>query len=223
MTDLTIKICGEAGQGIQTLGGFLAFFCREAGLFLLAMSDFKSRIRGGHTFLQLRISDKPVHAPYHKVHLLVALDEESYGIHREELLPDSLASVNRIETAGAEGVTSVAFDVLADKAGDKITSNTVAAGAVLGILGAPLNLIKGALTDQFLSRGEDVLEKNINAVEIGYAAVKGLAFKWAFDWKKPETANVQIEGSRAVALGALAGDCRLGAFYPMSPSTRRRL
>jgi 2-oxoglutarate ferredoxin oxidoreductase subunit alpha len=28
-----------------------------------------------------------------------------------------------------------------------------------------------------------------------------------------------MEGSRAVALGALAGDCRVGAFYPMSPAT----
>jgi 2-oxoglutarate ferredoxin oxidoreductase subunit alpha len=44
--DVTIKIGGKAGQGIQTVGHFLTLVCREAGLFLMAVNDFESRIRG---------------------------------------------------------------------------------------------------------------------------------------------------------------------------------
>ena len=53
--DITIKIGGEAGQGIQTVGHLLALVCQEAGLYIMAINDFESRIRGGHSFFQIRI------------------------------------------------------------------------------------------------------------------------------------------------------------------------
>ena len=68
--DLTIKIGGEAGQGIQTVGDLLALVSTRAGLHLMAINDYESRIRGGHNFIQIRISDHPVRAPHHKTHLL---------------------------------------------------------------------------------------------------------------------------------------------------------
>ncbi len=54
--DLSIKIGGEAGQGIQTVGSLLASACRNTGLYIMAINDFESRIRGGHSFFQIRIS-----------------------------------------------------------------------------------------------------------------------------------------------------------------------
>jgi 2-oxoglutarate ferredoxin oxidoreductase subunit alpha len=82
-----------------------------------------------------------------------------------------------------------------------------------------MGLIEKILSDQFRSKGEDILKKNIKAAKLGYDAVKDITFKWTVDWKTPENENILIEGSQAIALGALAGDCRLGAFYPMSPAT----
>ncbi len=217
--DITIKICGQAGQGIQTVGHFLALVCREAGLFLMAVNDFESRIRGGHSFFQIRISDKPVHAPHHKVNLLIALDKKSFEIHQKEMLPEGLVLLNQAEKQGNKQIESIPFEELAEKAGAKITSNTVAAGAALGVLRAPMKLIEKTLSSQFRSKGEDIFKKNVKAAELGYDAVKDITFKWGFDWKTSESENILIEGSHAIALGALAGDCRLGAFYPMSPAT----
>ena len=71
--DVTVKIGGEAGQGIQTVGQLLALTCRQAGLYVFAINDFESRIRGGHSFFQLRISDKQVRAPHHQVNMLSVL------------------------------------------------------------------------------------------------------------------------------------------------------
>jgi 2-oxoglutarate ferredoxin oxidoreductase subunit alpha len=73
--DLTVTIGGEAGQGIQTVGDIIARVCHKAGLYLLAINDFESRIRGGHSFMQIRISDQPVLAPHHKIDLLTHLFE----------------------------------------------------------------------------------------------------------------------------------------------------
>ncbi|MDT8380301.1 MAG: 2-oxoacid:acceptor oxidoreductase family protein [Desulfotignum sp.] len=48
--DVTVTIGGEAGQGIQTVGDIIARICHKAGLYLLAINDFESRIRGGAQF-----------------------------------------------------------------------------------------------------------------------------------------------------------------------------
>jgi 2-oxoglutarate ferredoxin oxidoreductase subunit alpha len=70
--DISIKIGGEAGQGIQTVGQLLALVCRQAGLYVMAVNDFESRIGAGTAFFLMRISDRPIQAPYHRIHLLVA-------------------------------------------------------------------------------------------------------------------------------------------------------
>jgi len=217
--DITIKIGGEAGQGIQTVGHLLALACREAGLYIMAINDFESRIRGGHSFFQIRISNKPVHAPHHKVHLLVAFNQETYDLHRKELDPDGLTVMGKKEEPVEENILIIPFGELAKEAGGKIFLNTVAAGACLSLLGAPLELCKSILAKQFKGKSPDVLEKNYRAAELGYQAVKDASFKWLFKWKPDTLKGLLIDGSKAVAFGALAGDCRLAAFYPMSPAT----
>jgi len=217
--DITVRIGGEAGQGIQTVGHLLAFVCQEAGLYIMAINDFESRIRGGHSYFQIRICNKPVHAPHHKVHLLVALNQETYALHKKELDSDGFAVMDKQEEPVEENILTVPFGDLAKEAGGKLFLNTVAAGVCLALLGAPLKLCKSVLAKQFGGKGPDVLEKNYRAVELGYKAVKDVSFKWAFEWKPDTPKGSLIDGSKAVALGALAGDCRLSAFYPMSPAT----
>ncbi len=217
--DITIKIGGEAGQGIQTVGQLLAMVCQKGGLYLMAINDFESRIRGGHSFFQIRISDRPVNAPSHKVNLLVALDKRTYDFHRDEIVSGGLVFMDKATGLTEAGVVSIPFDELAKEAGGKITSNTVAAGACLAILGTPFDLFQKVLSEQFEPKGGDVLEKNIKAAELGYHAVRDIAFQWSFNWKPSETKRFLMEGSEAIAMGALAGDCRVGAFYPMSPAT----
>jgi len=217
--DITIKIGGEAGQGIQTVGHLLALVCQEAGLYLMAINDFESRIRGGHCFFQIRICNKPVQAPHHKVHLLVALNQETYYLHREELDSDGLAVMDEKGKPAEENILMVPFGDLAKEAGGKLFSNTVAAGVCLALLGTPFELCKTVLSQQFGGKGPDVLEKNFRAAELGYQAVKDVSFKWAFEWEPDTPKGSLIDGSKAIALGALAGDCRLAAFYPMSPAT----
>jgi 2-oxoglutarate ferredoxin oxidoreductase subunit alpha len=216
--DISIKIGGEAGQGIQTVGQLLALVCRQAGMYVMAVNDFESRIRGGHSFFQVRISDRPVQAPDHRIHLLVAMDDKTVQTHAAEMVPGGIILMEK--GAGLnKDVMPVPFIELAKQAGARITSNTVAAGACLALLGTPFDLMKRVLSEQFSQKSRDILEKNIKAAELGFGAVKGTSFKWAFSWKETRPRGILMEGSKAVALGAMAGDCRVGAFYPMSPAT----
>jgi 2-oxoglutarate/2-oxoacid ferredoxin oxidoreductase subunit alpha len=217
--DVTVKVGGEAGQGIQTVGDLLALVCRKAGFYVMAINDFESRIRGGHSFFQIRISDKPVLAPHHRTHLLVALGRKSLELHEDEIVDGGIALLDGKEDENDDRRLSVPIEELAVKAGGKITSNTVAAGAALSLLGAPFEVFEDILKERFGKKGDEVIKKNLLAAKLGYEAVGGRDFKWSFEWKTEGAKGALINGSKAIALGALAADCRFAAFYPMSPAT----
>ena len=218
--DITIKIGGEAGQGIQTVGQLLAAACRSAGLYVFGINDFESRIRGGHSFYQLRIADRRVRAPYHRVHLLIAMDDTTLSLHRGQLLPDGLCLLNSESTEAEGNVQPVAFGKLAREAGGDITANTVATSAAIALLGAAPELLEKILHRQFAGKSPKVLDDNLRAARLGAEAVKSTSFTYGFSRTMSDPVQrMLMEGSVSLSLGALAGDCRFAAFYPMSPAT----
>lgn len=230
--DVTVTIGGEAGQGIQTVGDIIARVCHKAGLYLMAVNDFESRIRGGHSFMQIRISDAPVFAPSHKIDLLIALNTDTCDLHKKEMAETGLVLLDSPDDAKKDdskeklpeqvhdkNVLPVGFSDMAKDAGGKIMTNTVAAGACLSLLGAPFSLFEEILTQKFKEK-EKVLENNITAGRSGFDSVKNREFSQKFDWPSDGASKgTLVTGARVLALGALAADCRLGAFYPMSPAT----
>ena len=61
--DYSIKIGGEAGQGIQTIGDTLAKVFSRSGYYVFSHQDYESRVRGGHNFYQIRLSDNRLPLP----------------------------------------------------------------------------------------------------------------------------------------------------------------
>ena len=217
--DVTVKIGGEAGQGIQTVGQLLALTGQKAGLFVFAINDFESRIRGGHSFFQIRISDTQVRAPHHQVNMLICLDRRTLDMHRDEVVDDGLIMMAAKDSVDEKGILSIPIYDLAGKAGGAITANTVAAGACLALLGAPFELFSEIIAKQFAGKSADITKQNLAAAQLGYEAVSGITFSNKFGWQGRGSKGTLIEGSQSVALGALAGDLRFAAFYPMSPAT----
>ncbi len=218
--DRTVKIGGAAGQGIQTVGQVVAAVCHRGGLRVMAINDFESRIRGGHSFMQVRIADKAVGAPCHQVDLLVALDGGTYDHHRAEMAPGALTLADAAAGIQGQGVLNLPFGDLARQAGGRILANTVAAGACLGLLGAPAALGHEVLARQFQDKGRDLVEQNRQAFDLGYQAAARFPYAGRIEgaWGGPVQGHL-MEGTRALALGAAAADCRVAAFYPMSPAT----
>ena len=217
--DITIKIGGEAGQGIQTVGSLLSWVCQRAGLYVMAINDFESRIRGGHSFIQIRISNQPVHAPHHAIDILVALDQNTYTLHKNEVVSSGIILIEEDANITDDKLKGVPFEKLAQDAGGKITSNTVAAGVCLALLGAPKQLIDEVLTQRFAAKSKAILNMNLKAARLGYQFVKTAAYEDVFKSVSGKSKVRLFEGSEAIALGALSADCRFGAFYPMSPAT----
>jgi 2-oxoglutarate ferredoxin oxidoreductase subunit alpha len=83
--DVTIRIAGQAGQGIQSISAIMGKIFTRHGFYAFINQDAESRIRGGHNFDQVRIKDEPVYAIRDKLDYLICLDENA--IERLNLNP----------------------------------------------------------------------------------------------------------------------------------------
>lgn len=216
--DISVKIGGEAGQGIQTVGDLLANVCWKTGLYVTVVNDFESRIRGGHSFVDIRISSRPTSAPSDKVHILATLNNKTLEIARHQVSAEGIILSDSQESNDPKTL-AIPFSILAREAGGKIMTNTVVAGAILGLLGAPFESLETLLTQKFSRKSQEVLDNNITAARSGFDAVNGTDFGMAFTWPQKDPAGLLIGCNRAIALGAVAANCRFAAFYPMSPAT----
>lgn len=216
--DITILIGGAAGQGIQTIGALLAAACRKAGYFAMAVNDFESRVRGGHSFFQIRISNTPVYSPRDTVDLLIALDKNTWQVHQKSLGEKGVVLADA-DFSESGKVVSAAFEELAKASGSTLFVDTVAAAAGLRVLGADLETIQSIIKDHFSALEQEMLEKNLDAARKGFEKVADVIFEHQPLADPSAPKGNLISCAKAIALGAVSADCRVGAFYPMSPAT----
>src|SRR3989344_1567878 len=80
-----ILIGGKAGQGINKVSQIVSDILTEQGYFTFNYRDYPSLIRGGHNFNILSISDKRVGSYESKLDGIVAMDEKTIVLHKNEL------------------------------------------------------------------------------------------------------------------------------------------
>ena len=72
--DISIRIAGQAGQGMQLVSSIIGKTLVRHGYYVFVNQNVQSRIRGGHSYTQVRIKDEPVLAAGDTIDILVALD-----------------------------------------------------------------------------------------------------------------------------------------------------
>jgi 2-oxoglutarate/2-oxoacid ferredoxin oxidoreductase subunit alpha len=221
--DYSIKIGGEAGQGIQTIGETLAKVFSRAGYHVFSHQDYESRIRGGHNFFQIRFSEKPVMSSKVKMDILVVFDRESIFLHEKEISENGRIiydSASLKEKNESTQFIDIPFAGLAlEHGGSRIMSNTVAVGAVLGMLGIGLDKLFSIITDTFGKKGEEVIKANINSAQAGYDYAVKQCIECSFSAASFSAPRMLIAGIEAIGFGAIASGCKFYSAYPMTPST----
>lgn len=222
--DYTIKIGGEAGQGIQTIGSTLAKVFSRAGYYVFTHQDYESRVRGGHNFYQVRFSTVPVTASRDRIDILVALDKESIVLHEKELsgeghvIYDSSVLKQKHDKPNFLDIPFLNFAV--EHGGNKIMANVVSIGAVLGMLGMELDVLMKIIEHTFKKKGEDIIKGNMNAAKAGHDFAEEKCLKCNFTVKESQNKSLMlINGIEAVGLGAVISGCKFYSAYPMTPST----
>ncbi len=225
MLDFNIKIGGQAGQGMQTIGYILSKIFSRGGYHIFSNQDYQSRIRGGHNFFQIRVAANPVFAATDKVDLLIALDELSIAEHQAEL-KDSGGIIYDADKSAPPVALSGRFNIPLEKlaveaGGKKVFVNSVASGAALGLLGYDFKPLEKLLYASFSKKKPETLTANIKAAKAGYQYAEANYASRFVHKLKPQvtTPRLMINGNEAIALGALAAGCNFFAAYPMTPAT----
>lgn len=206
-----------------TLGDTLARVFSRSGYHVFTHQDYESRIRGGHNFFQIRFSDKPIEAPRSKADIIVALDKASIDLHENELsengllIYDSSALKQKHEKSNFFDIPFM--DLAVEHGGSKIMVNTVATGAVLGMLRMNLDILAGIIEDTFKKKGKDIIEANIKAASAGYEFSMKKCLRCAFSVDFSSEPKMLISGVDAIGFGAIASGCKFYSAYPMTPST----
>lgn len=224
--DYTIRIGGEAGQGLQTIGGVLAKAFSRAGFHVFTHQDYMSRIRGGHNFYQVRFSDKELTAAKDTVDILIALDLNTIDIHKTSLSENGIIlydadSVKK--TFDEPEFLNIPFQKIAvEKGKSKIMANSVAIGAVLGMFGLDISVFEEIIKVTLKKKGDEIIEKNILASKAGFDyAVEHCTRCKGLEPAKPDKGKklMLVDGTSAVGLAALLSGCKFYCAYPMTPST----
>ena len=224
MKDISIVLCGEAGQGIQTVEKILVSILRRSGYFVFAAREFMSRIRGGSNSTEIRVSDEPVNSFVEKIDVLIPLSDKAVGHVKWRIDKNTIMLGKKEFIEGkAKNTFEVPFSELAKEAGNKLYANTVTVGVLSGMLGVDFSVVEGFLKYYFKKKDKEVIVGNIEAGKKGFEIAKKLIKKNKVDFKigKSEKSkdNLLLSGAELVYLGAIAGGCNFISSYPMSPST----
>lgn len=210
--NFNIVIAGEAGQGLKTVESMLTKTFSRHGYYLFSTKDYMSRVRGGHNFMQIRISDQKVEGPDQGIDLLLALNKDSVDIHRSEINKEGTI-LSEIKSDKKEMVYIDAKGMA--KEINPRAVNTVFVGAAFKILGLPTTQAEEAVKEHFAKK-ESVINDNLTLLKKAYQEVDKLYN--LKDLGENEDKMV-IDGNSAVGLGALMAGLSYYTAYPMSPST----
>lgn len=221
--ELNIRITGEAGQGMNTIGAVISKIYKEAGLYVFSNLDYMSRIRGGNNFYQIRVSKYPVCCPREKIDILIPLTAEALKLHESYLKKDGLTVVDkdRFKVENCKNYFCIDFYEIANKAGGSdLYVNSVCTGILAALTGIELKAVSEIISGIFADKGKKIVHNNLESAEIGF---KNTVENYSSDkFKLPESQESPkylLDGKTAIGLGAISAGCKFYSAYPMSPST----
>lgn len=214
--ELNILVGGEAGQGLATVGPLLAKSLVRAGYHIVVTQGYQSRIRGGHNTFAVRAGVDEVVAPREAVDVLVALNDETVGMHRDQVAASGFVVADEDLGSGGDGVLAVPYKDLAASR----YRNVAALGVVAALVGLNEEHVAGVVEAYFGKKGK-ALEENRAAVRKAYEWAAGVdaSYRRPLEAVKKPAKRLTVNGNQAVALGAISAGVKFCSFYPMTPST----
>ncbi|MGF7117613.1 2-oxoacid:acceptor oxidoreductase subunit alpha [Methanobacterium oryzae] len=223
--DVSIVLCGEAGQGIQTVEEILIHAVKLGGYNVFSSKEYMSRIRGGENSTEIRVSSSRVTAYVDKIDILIAISKGAIDHLKERISENTLiiGDEKTLAEVEREDVIKIPFLKMAAEIGGPIFANIIAAGALCRVLNVDKEIFDECIAAMFKRKGEEILQKDLQAGREGYNIGDDLinSGKFNIDIKKyPKIRDdILLNGTDAVGLGCIAGGCKFMSSYPMTPST----
>lgn len=214
--DYNILIGGAAGQGVDTLGYMLSKTLKNLGFYVFLHKDYMSRIRGGHNFVKIRFSERPIFSHTDELSLIIALNYETAQLHSGKLAKSgkiiAVEDGERINGEYATVTINLPLKDIIQKTGNRRVVGTSALGCALKLFALPIITLLTEAEELF---EDQILEANKIAAKEGYHSCETI-----FNIELPQPWNsIFINGNESIALGALAAGCKFYSAYPMTPAT----
>ncbi|QKI82193.1 2-oxoacid:acceptor oxidoreductase subunit alpha [Kroppenstedtia eburnea] len=224
---LSWKVGGQQGEGIDSTGEIFSTALNRLGYYLYGYRHFSSRIKGGHSNTKIRISTRPIRSVSDDLDILVAFDQETIDLNAHELHADGVVLADsKFNPVLPEGIQarlfSIPFTGIAQDVGLAQMKNMVAVGASSALLGLPLEAFHSVIEGKFARKGEQVVEKNMQAIREGADRIQqecGGPLERLLLEESDRKKRLYMIGNDAIALGAIAAGARLMAAYPITPSS----
>lgn len=223
---LSWKVGGQQGEGIDSTGEIFAVALNRLGYHLYGYRHFSSRIKGGHTNYKIRVTTKPMRAISDDLDILVAFDQETIDLNGGELRKGGviIADDKFSPTVKREDVRlfAVPLTEISKNLGTTLMKNMVALGATSALLGLPSDTFKEIVEEMFLRKGQDVVDKNMEAFNQGFEFVNNETNGPLQDFQLDNADGKKrlfMTGNEAVALGSLAAGVRFMPAYPITPAS----
>lgn len=228
----TIKIGGESGQGVNSVGEMVAKSLKESGLYTFGYREYPSLIKGGYAAHQIDLSDQPLASPSAATNILVCMSRVSVHAYLPTLRPGGmlLHSVTQLSFSPAEQQLIAdkqlavaylpAYQLAFEVGGKAIMANTVLVGALWRLLGLDLEPVKQVIRREFADK-PDVIEPNLACLQRGFEEqVPELQpVQLPFTLVPVREADALMSGNHVLSLGAVAAGVRAYYAYPMTPSS----
>ena len=225
--DLTIRIAGENGEGVLTVGDVLAEALARSGLHIYTFKNLPAEIKGGASMTQVRVQDTPVRSPGDALDILMVWNQENYDIHVGEVKPSGVVIFDPDECEADDNLALTQIAVPLQKITKTViktmkSKNVLAFGILTTFLGIPFDAAKQMVSESRWGRRKEFLESNINALRQAYIYVADNDIDLGLSVpvnQRNGHAQLIMTGNDALCMGALAAGCRYYAGYPITPAS----
>lgn len=224
---LSWKVGGQQGEGIESTGEIFSTTLNRMGYHLYSYRHFSSRIKGGHTNNNVRISTKEVRAVSDNINILVAFDQQTIDLNSHELveggiiLADSKFNPEKDENLDVQ-LISIPFTATAKELGSQLMKNMVAIGASARLMNLELQPFKDMIYTMFIRKGQEIVDSNHEALIQGYQLMDDEMDTLRGDFEMlPSDSDPRLFliGNDAISFGALNAGVRFMAAYPITPAS----
>ena len=227
MNDIAVRVGGQAGDGIASIGESLARGFSRLGLHAFGFNAYQSVIRGGHVWFQARAAPYRLHSQGDRADILYALDKASVEIHAASLRPggtvvhdpEKFALAEGDLPAGVHALAVPTLEIARKYTSQSILQNAAGIGACARLAGIPLDELHRVLTDSFGRKAGEIVDWNLGASGDGYRYTEQHAATHDRAPARQGAPKLLMTGNAAIALGAAAGGLKFLAQYPMTPAS----
>ncbi|MCK4765782.1 MAG: 2-oxoacid:acceptor oxidoreductase subunit alpha [Candidatus Aminicenantes bacterium] len=235
-SELSIRFCGIAGDGVVSSGKILAGASAAVGLQVMVNDIYSAEIRGlGKSTTTVRFSTKKVLSMGDGIDLLVGMAAKESIAEVKDVKPGGTVIYESSTPGDVSTEESLAAHIppevralgvplkrLANKAsGTNRGRNLVAMGALCHHYSLPPEMFEAEIKKLFGRKGEKVTAANIEAFRLGCKYCEE-NYQLNHDFTLEEGAQPRrlISGNEAVHRGALHCGLHFFAGYPITPATK---